>query len=581
MTDREALVQAVADHSHDDTPRLALADWLDEHNEPARAEFVRLSCEAARKRCGTPRRADLLDRCDSLLANHEAEWLGHWKDRLIDWEFRRGFLHRVRLTTKTFLEHGDELFRLEPVRRVELVNDTGEAISGDAVREVVAHPAFAFVRDCDMRWSSPVAPWLAALAANRHVTRLRCFRHVGDFDDRRGLSEATLAAFCQAEHLHTLTHLDLSQNRVAGKERKHVLVERLAESSFAANLRSLRLRECGLNSDAMRHLASGPVFSNLRALDVMENKIEAGAWQTLFHSTTLRSLRSLAIGARQLPRYARSPLARQVRNLAVHCDDDLDRNLAPDRKAWLELIASAPPPRRLTMSCHNPGNKVFAAMRRTNWLRDVRRLSISGDSQYEVYSGRTAGIRSLFGPRSMPKLARLRLHEACDSDVLETLEKWQGIGRLESLELTDDYHGRLRLARFDPKAALGRLHELRGVILITDADVERFLGLPCLERLRRLKLSFVAEYAGPNVYLERVSVAAAERLVRTARFSRLAELELGFHYVPNVHARLAELVPDSSVLPGLRSLKFYGSFGNAPVPVEGLRARFGSRVVAF
>ena len=49
MTDeREALVAAVAAEPDDDTPRLVFADWLQEHGEGDRAEFVRVQCEAAR-----------------------------------------------------------------------------------------------------------------------------------------------------------------------------------------------------------------------------------------------------------------------------------------------------------------------------------------------------------------------------------------------------------------------------------------------------------------------------------------------------------------------------------------------------
>jgi len=43
--DQRALWRAIRANPDDDTPRLVYADWLDEHNEPARAEFVRVQCE--------------------------------------------------------------------------------------------------------------------------------------------------------------------------------------------------------------------------------------------------------------------------------------------------------------------------------------------------------------------------------------------------------------------------------------------------------------------------------------------------------------------------------------------------------
>ena len=56
MTDREALLAAVAADPRDDAPRLVLADWLDEQGEPERAAFIRVQCAAARLRPGRRRR---------------------------------------------------------------------------------------------------------------------------------------------------------------------------------------------------------------------------------------------------------------------------------------------------------------------------------------------------------------------------------------------------------------------------------------------------------------------------------------------------------------------------------------------
>jgi len=45
MTDGDALLRAVIENVADDAPRLVYADWLEEHGEPERAEFIRLQCE--------------------------------------------------------------------------------------------------------------------------------------------------------------------------------------------------------------------------------------------------------------------------------------------------------------------------------------------------------------------------------------------------------------------------------------------------------------------------------------------------------------------------------------------------------
>ena len=49
MSDEDALLAAIAAHPDEDTPRLMYADWLDEHGQPVRAEFIRVQIELARK----------------------------------------------------------------------------------------------------------------------------------------------------------------------------------------------------------------------------------------------------------------------------------------------------------------------------------------------------------------------------------------------------------------------------------------------------------------------------------------------------------------------------------------------------
>lgn len=52
---RSQLLREIAASPDDDTLRLAFADWLDEHGDPAdadRAEFVRVQCELERLEAG-------------------------------------------------------------------------------------------------------------------------------------------------------------------------------------------------------------------------------------------------------------------------------------------------------------------------------------------------------------------------------------------------------------------------------------------------------------------------------------------------------------------------------------------------
>jgi uncharacterized protein (TIGR02996 family) len=62
----------------EDGPRLALADWLDDHGGHARAGFVRLQCRLSPGAAAldSKERAELESRCQGLIYRHGGAWLG-------------------------------------------------------------------------------------------------------------------------------------------------------------------------------------------------------------------------------------------------------------------------------------------------------------------------------------------------------------------------------------------------------------------------------------------------------------------------------------------------------------------------
>jgi uncharacterized protein (TIGR02996 family) len=601
---REALIAEIDAHPRDDTPRLVLADWLDENGEPERAEFIRLQCRAAQLRPGTGTRADAIRAAEDLRAEHEADWLGEWTSRLVTWEYRRGFIWKVRMTAEQFLDHGEELFRTEPVRRLEVVKvptgwtcDRGDPLEGPAIREVVAHPTFGRVREIAVlnRFGhEDVESWLVALAASSHVTNLRSFGPItgfelhNEFSDRFGLGEEAVAAFCRATHLRGLRSLELGSCPLREVPNKDGLVERIVAAPFARTLRRLDLSLCRLTSIGLRRLANDPAFAGLRFLNVTYNSSdEPAAWEGLFQSRSLKALRSFQVLADRLPEYAGSPLAAQINDLTVHSANDLRRSRRTDEPAWMKLIATAPPPRRLELSCHNPGKAVLTAMRKRGWLRKVRELAIKSDSQYDVFGGRTAGVRSLFRPKAMPRLTKLDLHEVGCGAVLQALSAWPGLSQLESLDLEDDYHGRLIPVTFPAAHALTYLRGLGGVIISTDEDVESFLALPGLDNLTSLQLSFLGHYdRAIHRYTDAVVLteAATDRLLRSERLSRVTDLTLGFVYTFRIESHVVPRFSDPAVIPRLQKLHLYvtrDGRSDDRLPIDGLRARFGLRLIAW
>src|SRR3954452_9086932 len=73
-----SLLAAAKAEPHDDSPRLVLADWLDDHGEACRAEFVRLQLRLSPgpTPLGEGERSDLERRCRRLVGRRGGCWLG-------------------------------------------------------------------------------------------------------------------------------------------------------------------------------------------------------------------------------------------------------------------------------------------------------------------------------------------------------------------------------------------------------------------------------------------------------------------------------------------------------------------------
>lgn len=146
MTPDNPFLPALLADPDDDTLRLALADWLDEHDDDpgpagradsspgagpgsraARAEFIRVQIALARGASDPDSRWYLDRRQSALLSAHDAEWVapleavlgvrpGEWSG----WAFRRGFVEYFHLPVNTLVNCGAQLARLTPVRELNL-----------------------------------------------------------------------------------------------------------------------------------------------------------------------------------------------------------------------------------------------------------------------------------------------------------------------------------------------------------------------------------------------------------------------------------------------------------------------------
>src|SRR5438105_14664572 len=83
-------LEDVREHPDDDTPRLILADWLDDYGDEAdqaRACLIRTQCELARP----GRSPSVLARLErKLLARYAPDWLGPLAKPVSRWQLDRG-----------------------------------------------------------------------------------------------------------------------------------------------------------------------------------------------------------------------------------------------------------------------------------------------------------------------------------------------------------------------------------------------------------------------------------------------------------------------------------------------------------
>jgi uncharacterized protein (TIGR02996 family) len=199
MLEREALLAAIAAAPDDDLPRLVLADWLEERDDPL-GEFIRLQIELEPLRvpradpsaelervkqleCIPPGHAERdrtttlarkLIREADLLQAHQADWLGPIASLEKDnspyfcAEFRRGFVASVQIGISALGEHGEAVRQACPgLQRLIVLGTLGRC------GPLAAQPALAGLPALTLVGGLTPAD-AVALARSSYLEGLRC-----------------------------------------------------------------------------------------------------------------------------------------------------------------------------------------------------------------------------------------------------------------------------------------------------------------------------------------------------------------------------------------------------------------------
>jgi uncharacterized protein (TIGR02996 family) len=253
----------------DDTRRLAYADWLEEHDQPERAEIIRVQCTLARLRYDDDDVSSLQAREHRLLSRH----LPQWREEMgIPYAgFRRGFVEWFpSYNPHEFLAGADKLFAAHPIRDLGLGSDQ-------------------FVE----------AGWGAEAAACSHLSRIETLCLVRDRSCGTELSD--FVAVLSSPHLTNLTTLDAGGGHNYGDDFLRELLETADREGgrkgvmlpSLRKLRRLSLRGMGITDDGVRMLAHSPLAETLTGLDLSGGPITRAGISALVKSPLWPQLEEL------------------------------------------------------------------------------------------------------------------------------------------------------------------------------------------------------------------------------------------------------------------------------------------------
>jgi uncharacterized protein (TIGR02996 family) len=347
LSDRDALLAAIRANPEEDTPRLMLADWLDENGEPERAEFIRIQCElerlaadgsdsqqiyefirdvdwVTRPSAGWPRIDDGIDRrialtmrADDLFRRHGESWLPKFaKKHKVQWgaarhkeassACRRGFPHHVAIDNPRGLkELAPRLRAAVPAVTLVAANLTDRAVDqladadllgwicgldlyGDCasgLREFGQRREAAAVREIKLRGYLNAGDCVLAVTDSPFWTGLRSL----DFSDAAVVDGAAAETLFRAENLRTLRRLSLNGGHWSAD------TIRAFASGTLTELVWLRFRNCGLDDESVELLAECPRLAKLRSLDLPNNSIAGRAVTALLTSPHLANVAFLSV----------------------------------------------------------------------------------------------------------------------------------------------------------------------------------------------------------------------------------------------------------------------------------------------
>ncbi len=337
MSDEKALLAAIWEHPHEDTPRLMYADWLDEcggKSNAARAEFIRVQCQLANLD-GNDLRYDALQKREKEL---QEKWDKPWRKAMPkgckqSCNYTRGFPvpYLGQFSINGLVKLGHERLSAAPSWRYHY------GVYGRHLDQLLAWPylhrleMFALRPDLPDDW----AKRLADCDNLRNVTDLQLIDCWLSADDMKAILDAWTGRHLRKLRFDTADETALhvlAEHPVAAGLRSLVIeesrvpisaVRTLLRSKYLTQLIDFTFEDGRMGDDLVAELVEWPAVSKLRELSLAGNRLTNAGSQALADCPALANLRSLwlsdnDIGATGLKGLAASPHLARVTRFGIY-----------------------------------------------------------------------------------------------------------------------------------------------------------------------------------------------------------------------------------------------------------------------
>jgi uncharacterized protein (TIGR02996 family) len=494
MSAFEGLLSAIRDEPEGDEPRLILADWLEDHGEQERAEFIRVQCVLARLPLYHDFRPELEARERGLLLLHENEWTGLPADRGAVGVLHRGFLEELTIPASLLLRSPAAFLGSQLVRELTVqVEDLPE------IERLAELPHLRSLRRLNLKGTQLHRTGLAALFESPHLQQLTGLGLHFDSISRSGLRRLA-GAFVD------LRELDLS--------RSYLDVDSFAAllPTEASKLERLVLDRTRLQNADVELLAQCPYLGKLRDLSLHGVSCGVGGLTALTWARFAAGLESLGVGGDFGP----CDPALLLRGEVFSSLRRLELRWAP--QAWYE--PPSPAPRHPTLRELILTWPHFLPEGMDSWLRQsalpaLEELTLISETSYQGNEVPPDLLDALSVSPGLHGLRHLRLQAIVTVEDFARLLSGPHAARWRSLEVVDGLLG----GGLAPLVE-GRYRPALSQLVLTncglrDDDVTLLADCECLSDLRQLGLA--GNWLGND---------SARRLAQSPYLKRLIGLDL-------------------------------------------------------